>query len=66
MPNLDKTGPRGLGAMTGRGLGKCNQSFASKPNQIQHETGEPHTDRYRISNQPTNDVFVRRRQNRNG
>ena len=24
MPRLDRTGPRGEGAKTGRGLGKCN------------------------------------------
>lgn len=24
MPNKDKTGPRGEGPMTGRGIGKCN------------------------------------------
>jgi hypothetical protein len=24
MPNMDKTGPQGKGASTGRGLGKCN------------------------------------------
>ncbi|MBS3099889.1 DUF5320 domain-containing protein [Candidatus Pacearchaeota archaeon] len=23
MPNMDKTGPQGMGAMTGRGLGPC-------------------------------------------
>jgi len=66
MPNLDGTGPMGKGAMTGRGLGQCKQTFASKPNQIQHETGEPHTDRHKIPNQPANDVFVRRGQNRKG
>ncbi|RJQ17053.1 hypothetical protein C4573_03275 [Candidatus Woesearchaeota archaeon] len=24
MPNMDGTGPRGLGSLTGRGLGPCN------------------------------------------
>ena len=24
MPNMDKTGPKGLGPMSGRGFGKCN------------------------------------------
>jgi hypothetical protein len=30
MPKFDKTGPRGLGPKTGRGLGSCN-GFASCP-----------------------------------
>jgi hypothetical protein len=25
MPNYDRTGPRGMGAMTGRGLGYCKK-----------------------------------------
>lgn len=29
MPRLDKTGPRGLGPRTGRGLGQCNHENAS-------------------------------------
>jgi hypothetical protein len=29
MPNLDKTGPRGTGANTGRGLGQCNPASSS-------------------------------------
>jgi len=62
MPNLDGTGPMGKGTMTGRGLGQCKQTFASKP-QIQHE---PHPEKYERPNQPINDVFVRRGQNRKG
>ena len=34
MPNMDKTGPRGEGSMTGRGLGKCNdKSKKDLPNR---------------------------------
>ena len=27
MPNLDGTGPRGNGSMTGRGLGRCGRGY---------------------------------------
>ena len=27
MPNMDGTGPQGMGAMTGRGLGPCGRGF---------------------------------------
>ncbi len=27
MPNLDRTGPRGLGPLTGRGLGPCGMGM---------------------------------------
>ncbi|MBN1684055.1 MAG: DUF5320 domain-containing protein [Gammaproteobacteria bacterium] len=30
MPRLDKTGPQGLGPMTGRGLGHCANASASE------------------------------------
>lgn len=37
MPRLDGTGPKGMGPMTGRGLGKCNpkpkQTILKKLNQ---------------------------------
>jgi len=29
MPNLDKTGPRGAGAKTGRGIGQCDPATSS-------------------------------------
>ncbi len=66
MPNLDGTGPIGRGAMTGRGLGNCRQTFRSKLNRIQRETGEPQINRQRLADQPVNDVFIRRGQNRKG
>ncbi len=62
MPNLDGTGPMGKGAMTGRGFGKCNRVFTSRPGQIRHESGGPHTDRCRMSRPPANDVFIRQKQ----
>jgi|GEM_PF-1813762 len=65
MPNLNGTGPMGKGAMTGRGLGQCKQAFASKLNQIQHETGEPHPP-HKIPQQQKGDVFVKRSQNIEG
>ena len=33
MPNLDGTGPRGLGSGTGRKTGRCNASFKSVSNE---------------------------------
>lgn len=27
MPNLDQTGPRGFGPITGRGMGPCGQGY---------------------------------------
>ena len=29
MPNMDGTGPRGQGSLTGRGLGACNKATES-------------------------------------
>jgi hypothetical protein len=31
MPKFDKTGPRGIGSKTGRGLGPCNGSVSYPP-----------------------------------
>ena len=31
MPNFDRTGPRGQGPMTGRGMGNCRFRSANEP-----------------------------------
>ncbi len=34
MPGLNKTGPQGLGAMTGRGLGLCSDGYRQVSNWV--------------------------------
>ena len=35
MPGFDRTGPRGQGSQTGRGLGKCNPKKKNEDNDNQ-------------------------------
>jgi hypothetical protein len=37
MPNFDKTGPKGQGAMSGRKMGKCTNYGAGKNQQINND-----------------------------
>lgn len=39
MPGLDRRGPEGKGARTGRGMGRCNSKIDSE-NEVQGETTE--------------------------
>jgi len=48
MPNLNGTGPRSQGVMTGKKLGKCNKPFANRkdnPDNITENNKET-TDRF--------------------
>jgi len=40
MPRFDRTGPRGMGPMTGRGMGPCNPSIQG--NYSYGEYGSPY------------------------
>ena len=40
MPNLDKTGPQGLGSMTGRGLGLCSVVTSQEEEDLAEEWEE--------------------------
>lgn len=48
MPNLDKTGPLGKGAMTGRGRGRCRGDRKKEPENSEVQINESKDEIYGI------------------
>jgi hypothetical protein len=62
MPGLNKTGPLGLGSMTGRRMGKCSNFGANKKNQIldeNKETADVVTEKVELTKQNPDNVAGR-------